>query len=53
MLVKTALNILLLRKPEYGIYGAALAASGGYAVAFLFDALFAFRATGRKKAGKA
>ena len=53
MLVKTALNILLLRKPEYGIYGAALAASGGYAVAFLFDALFAFRATSRKRAKKA
>lgn len=48
MLVKTALNIVLLQKPEYGIYGAALAASGGYAVAFALDAVFAFRATGRK-----
>ena len=48
MLVKTALNVVLLQKPEFGIYGAALAASGGYAVAFALDIIFAFRATRRK-----
>lgn len=49
MTVKTILNLWLLRDPKISIYGAAIAASGGYAVSFLLDFIFAFRATKRKK----
>ena len=45
MLMKTAVNVVLLRLPEVGIYGAVAAASVGYATSFLLDLIFALRAT--------
>ena len=50
MLVKTALNVLLVKDPAIGIYGAAIAASIGYAVSFALDLVFALRATRARKA---
>ncbi len=47
--VKTALNVVLLQQPELGIYGAAIAASVGYAVSFVLDLLFAVGATRKRK----
>ena len=47
MLIKTVMNCLLLSNPRVGIYGAAMAANVGYALAFLLNLVFAWRATGK------
>lgn len=47
--VKTALGVLLVRKPSVSIYGAAIAADIAYLISFSFDFFFAMRATKNKK----
>ena len=52
MAVKTVLNVVLLKNPEYSIYGAAISASAGYFLSCLLDFFFALRATRRGKTRK-
>ena len=52
MAVKMVLNVVLLRNQSLSIYGAAIAANGGYLVSFVLDFAFAFRATRKRKGAK-
>ncbi|MBQ8308640.1 MAG: polysaccharide biosynthesis protein [Clostridia bacterium] len=50
MILKTALNFLLVRNPNLSVYGAALAANAGYLVSALLDFSFAVYYTRKKRA---
>ncbi len=52
MLVKTALNVVLIQDPSRSIYGAALAANVGYGVSFGLNLWFALRATKNGKSAR-
>lgn len=49
VVVKTALGVLLVRKPSVSVYGAAIATDVAYLLSFLLDFFFAMRATKNKK----